>query len=61
MPQILIRARGVADMKLHGLAGPHEVADGDRAAFRIRSDHIADEKVASRELLLVFANDNTDV
>ena len=59
--EILVSGVGVADMELHCLAGPDEVADGDHARFRIGADDIPDEKVASLETILILARDATDV
>ena len=48
-------------MKLDGLAGPHQVADGDHTRVGIGPHHIADEEVTTAECVAVFACHPTDM
>src|SRR5262249_26318909 len=51
----------VTNMELHGLPWAYVVANCDCAAIGVDADHVADEKIALLESLLIFADDAADV
>src|SRR5216684_231563 len=59
--QVLIRRRGVADMKLNGLPHPNEIGDCQRPGVLIHAQNVSNQKVAALELFLVFVDDPADV
>src|SRR5262249_11716256 len=59
--QILIRCERIAHMELHGWANADALGDSERPRVAVHADHIANEKVAAPESLLVLADDPADM
>ncbi len=59
--QVFVGGPGIAHMELHGLARPDKVANPDRARLPIGADHVADQKIAARELVAIFADRAAEV
>ena len=59
--QILVGARGVADLELDRLPDADVVRDDERAALLLQAHDVADEEVAALEFALVLVEDASDV
>jgi len=55
--EVFGRGRGVADMKLDGLADPEEVGDGERLAVFVDPEDVSDEEIVASEAVFVLVDD----
>ena len=59
--QVFVGRCRVPDMELNRLAYADQVGDGQRAAVLIDTEHIANEKIAALEFVLVLIDDAADM
>ena len=52
--QVFVGRLFVADVKLHGLARPEVIADGNGAAVGIGADDVPNQKIATMEFVAIF-------
>ena len=55
--QIFRGTLAIADLELHGLAGPQEIAHRQRAGLWVVPDEISDEEIATAKFFLVLVDD----